>query len=396
VLVTWVFMILGVLALDFARYMRDDATAAINLAEETRNYYVAVGGMNRVIYDIEQEEPGRRTGAITPERRTRLAARGDAPFAHCAGGACARRSKSHADEEDADADGGDDGDDDESDDAESDDEETSLGTSDGEWHEEVLDGVRYGVRVIDERGLIPLNDAAQEVGAPVLRLVIKNLLGYGGTAGTDRQGDAAVATVVDSIVDWYDRNDEVGLHGAESRYYLDREPSYPAKNGDFDSVEELLLVRGVTPELYYGHDGVPGLKDIFTPYVRTRGEHPKVMFMAAPAPVLQALLGIDAEEAEELITVREEEEVATFQQKLTEKFQAVDPALGPQIRGGSTNAKVVRIEARANVSEPRNQARIAAVVELSSELTEGVRIIRWFDRAPWQGGLPAGTGDGPA
>src|SRR6476620_10637132 len=56
VMVTWVFMILGVLAFDFARYMRDDAMAALNLAEETRNYYIAVAGMNRAIYDLEHAD----------------------------------------------------------------------------------------------------------------------------------------------------------------------------------------------------------------------------------------------------------------------------------------------------------------------------------------------------
>src|SRR5439155_8494718 len=53
-LVLWVFMLLGVLALDFSRYMRDDAMAAINFADETRGYYVALAGMNRALF--EQKE----------------------------------------------------------------------------------------------------------------------------------------------------------------------------------------------------------------------------------------------------------------------------------------------------------------------------------------------------
>ena len=44
-------MLLGVLAFDFGQYMRDDALAAVNLAEETRGYYLAVAAMNRAIYD---------------------------------------------------------------------------------------------------------------------------------------------------------------------------------------------------------------------------------------------------------------------------------------------------------------------------------------------------------
>src|SRR5262245_40973121 len=91
VLVTWVFMILGVLAFDFARYMRDDAIASLNLAQETRNYYVAVGAMNRAMYDLQQEEPGSAgSGAVPPERRTMLASRGGAEGVDCTGGACKR------------------------------------------------------------------------------------------------------------------------------------------------------------------------------------------------------------------------------------------------------------------------------------------------------------------
>ena len=392
VMVTWVFMILGVLAFDFARYMRDDAIAALNLAEETRNYYVAVGGMNRAIYDLEQEHGD--TASATPERRTMLAARGHVELASCAGGACAKRAKAADDEDDQDdEDDGDDGDDGA---AGEDGEDVGLAVADGEWHEEVLNGVRYGVRVSDEGSLISLNDAAHEPGATLLRHVVKNLLGYGGTAGTDRKGDAAVSTIVDSIVDWYDRDDEEGVHGAETPFYLDREPPYPAKNGDFDSIEELLQVRGVTPEVYYGVEGVPGLKDIFTPYVHARGDHPKVNLRRAPAAVLQALLNTTPEETQELIDLREEDDPLVFETQVLERLRVLDPVLAEQVnRGGSP--KMVRLEARADVSQPRNQARVMAVVELSSELTEGIRIIRWFDRAPWQGSLPTtGTGDGPA
>jgi len=390
VMVTWVFMILGVLAFDFARYMRDDAVAALNLAEETRNYYVAVAGMNRAIYDLEQEQSD--VASAAPERGTMLAWRdGEGQLASCAGGGCARRAGAadDADDEDDEDDDGDDG-------AEAeDDEDAGLAVADGEWHEEVLNGVRYGVRVTDEGALISLNDAAREPGATLLRHVVKNLMGFGGTAGTDRQGDAAVSTVVDSIVDWYDRDDEEGVHGAETPFYLDRNPPYPAKNGDFDSIEELLQVRGVTPELYYGGEGVPGLKDVFTPYVHSRGDHPKVNLRRAPAAVLQVILDAGPEEIQELIDLRDEDDPVVFETQVLERLRVLDPVLAEQVnRGGS--AQMVRVEARADVSQPRNQARVAAVIELSSELTEGIRIIRWFDRAPWQGSLSTTGGDGPA
>ena len=371
-------MILGVLALDFGRYMRDDAIAALNMSEETRNYYIAVGAMNRAIYDLENEDD-----LASAPRERRFVARDDGSLAACSGATCVDDDEDEDDEDDGD-DGGNGEDDD-----------VGLVVADGEWHEDVLHGVRYGVRVTDEGSLISLNDAAQEPGATVLRFVIKNLMGYGGTAGIDRRGEAAVSTVVDSIVDWYDRNEEEGVNGAESRFYLDRDPSYPAKNADFDSIEELLQVRGVTPELYYGVDGMPGLKDVFTPYIHTRGDHPKVSLRRAPAPVLQALLAIDAEEAAELVDLREEQDKVVFDTQVLERLRTLDPVIAEQIGRPGQKAAVVRVETRADVSAPRNQARVTAVVEMSSELTEGIRIIRWFDRAPWQGSLPTGGGGEP-
>jgi type II secretory pathway component PulK len=60
--------------------------------------------------------------------------------------------------------------------------------------------------------------------------------------------------VADAIVDWIDPDDEPRANGAESSYYQGLSPSYRCKNGPLDSLEELLLVRGVTPELLFGSD----------------------------------------------------------------------------------------------------------------------------------------------
>ena len=43
------------------------------------------------------------------------------------------------------------------------------------------------------------------------------------------------------------------LNGAKDDYYQSLNPPYKAKNGRFESVEELLLVRGVTRDYFYGH-----------------------------------------------------------------------------------------------------------------------------------------------
>ncbi|NLN94418.1 MAG: general secretion pathway protein GspK [Candidatus Hydrogenedens sp.] len=60
---------------------------------------------------------------------------------------------------------------------------------------------------------------------------------------------------VDAILDWldYDDGDSTEPDGAESDYYLSLESPYPCKNGPMDSIEELLLIKGITPELYFGN-----------------------------------------------------------------------------------------------------------------------------------------------
>ena len=60
--------------------------------------------------------------------------------------------------------------------------------------------------------------------------------------------------IANSIIDWIDPDDDPRENGAESDYYSGLSPAYQAKNGPLDSIEELLLVKGVTPQLLYGND----------------------------------------------------------------------------------------------------------------------------------------------
>ena len=60
--------------------------------------------------------------------------------------------------------------------------------------------------------------------------------------------------VADAIVDWVDMDDTSRAAGAESAYYSGLSPPYRAKNGPINSIDELLLVRGVTPQLLFGND----------------------------------------------------------------------------------------------------------------------------------------------
>ena len=60
--------------------------------------------------------------------------------------------------------------------------------------------------------------------------------------------------VADAILDWLDEDEEARPNGAELEFYSTLPTPYAPKNGPIDSVEELLLVRGVTPQLLFGVD----------------------------------------------------------------------------------------------------------------------------------------------
>jgi type II secretory pathway component PulK len=60
--------------------------------------------------------------------------------------------------------------------------------------------------------------------------------------------------IANAIIDWLDPDDTARQNGAESETYSALSPAYRAKNGPLDSIEELLLVRGMTPQLLFGND----------------------------------------------------------------------------------------------------------------------------------------------
>ena len=120
--------------------------------------------------------------------------------------------------------------------------------------------INYSIQ--DENGKININTASRDV-------LIKAMAANGLPLGSERD------TIIDSILDWIDKDDRHRVNGAESDYYEALSPAYSAKNGPLDSLEELLKVRGVTPELFYGSEeykseetsgteNAPGLVRIFT------------------------------------------------------------------------------------------------------------------------------------
>jgi DNA uptake protein ComE-like DNA-binding protein len=100
----------------------------------------------------------------------------------------------------------------------------------------------YRFGVADEAGKINLNsllqlDSTGNAGSTMLML-LPNM----------------TQEIANAILDWMDTDDTPRQGGAENDYYSTQSPPYQAKNGPFDSLEELLLVQGVTPQLLFGND----------------------------------------------------------------------------------------------------------------------------------------------
>jgi competence ComEA-like helix-hairpin-helix protein len=60
--------------------------------------------------------------------------------------------------------------------------------------------------------------------------------------------------VMASIVDWRSGTNSALPGGAEAPYYESLQPPYEPRNSAYETVRELLLVKGVTPELLLGED----------------------------------------------------------------------------------------------------------------------------------------------
>jgi general secretion pathway protein K len=139
----------------------------------------------------------------------------------------------------------------------------------------------FQVVIEDETGKIPINKliTGNAYNQPVKDLLVRLL-----SQPEFKLEPGRIGEIVDAIKDWLDKDDEVTGLGAESSYYRSLATPYAAKNGFLDCIDELLMVKGVTKELYYGTKETPGLKNCLTVY----GEG-AININTAPKLVLRAL-----------------------------------------------------------------------------------------------------------
>lgn len=100
--------------------------------------------------------------------------------------------------------------------------------------------------------------------------------------------EADALALADRILDWRDPDDLNGLNGAEDPDYAAAGLPYGAKDGPFDSVEELRQVLGVTQDLYA----------LLAPEVTVDTGESRPAEQFASAVVLAALNGLTLEDAQ--------------------------------------------------------------------------------------------------
>jgi general secretion pathway protein K len=193
-------------------------------------------------------------------------------------------------------------------------------------------------------------------------------------------------TIVDSILDWRDEDDLHGLNGAENDYYHSLPDPYDCKNGDFDSVEELLLVRGVTKEVFYG-----GLKDMVTVHSdkRTISKNAglmrrsgvafsnKISINAASEMMLRALPSMTDELVQEIITYRKEKDFKSVGELSLVVGADVYTAISPYIT--LEENPFYTISSVGLIPGSRIRMSIDAMVEVNPTLKKGWRMVQWRD-----------------
>jgi general secretion pathway protein K len=328
-MVLWVIAILSMIVLEFSFAMRTEVNIAKNFKEETQLYAIAEGGAQRAVAELIFKHDPR----VQQKRNKKLE---EIPP------------------------------------------EQREWMTDGRPYLLPFDQGNCEVRITSEAGKVNINKVSEAT--------LRKIIGQLGLEGEARD------IAVDSILDWIDPDDFTRINGAEDGYYQSLKEPYHCKNGNLDSIEELLLVRGVTPGLFYGRketkkgeEGIKsegiGLRDIFSIY--SPGE--QIDINSAALPVLRVVLGLPIEVAKALVKAREEKGFQN-QQDLLERVPGLSPLIG-QITGlisySSTSSPLATayytIQSRGKSKEGDAVRGLKTIVKIDQTEKKGYKVIQWVD-----------------
>jgi general secretion pathway protein K len=196
------------------------------------------------------------------------------------------------------------------------------------------------VSVQDELGKIDLNQAEPSI-----------LVGLLQSAGLEYD---AAASLADKIVDWRTETPLKHLNGAKVQEYRAVGSDFQPRNGPFQSVDELLLVMDMTPELFRR------IEPALTVYSGRQVIDPQV----APREALRALPNMTPDGVESLLAARES------QQPVTDRLVG-DPATSLQGRAFMIHAEL---------QKPNRTILYEAVVRLTNNPAQPYWLLSWRAR----------------
>jgi general secretion pathway protein K len=199
-------------------------------------------------------------------------------------------------------------------------EESDLWVPDGSPRDWSHAGETLEIRLVNEASLVDLNKVPRDL-----------LVSLFGAAGVE---EGEIDLLADAVLDWRDEDDLHLLNGAEDGDYAAAGLAYGAKDGPFDSVEELRQVLGFDRELYR----------ILAPVLTVNAGTDKIDRTHAPALVLAALDGVSLEEME----LRLEEEAAGSD--LPEVLNRGGPLYRIRVSRGGEAEALMSMEALVHVS----------------------------------------------
>ncbi len=225
------------------------------------------------------------------------------------------------------------------------------------------------VDIIPEASKLNVNQAPPE---QLFRLI---------SAVTHEQENAQVIT--QSIVDWRTPAGRSGS-GALDGYYLNLQPSFLPRHASLEEIEELLAVRGMTPELFYGtytRDtsvsppqlvAQGGLKDSLSVFGSLNAYD-----VNGATPVMMESLGIPPNLIAAILANRPFRNAAQYA-----AFSQGNPALA-HLRFGGNSIFTIRASARLRLPDNRlNDLRRAAsvIIKLQPAKDPPYVVLRWYDR----------------
>jgi len=168
--------------------------------------------------------------------------------------------------------------------------------------------------------------------------------------------------LVDAIVDWVDDNEVQEPAGAESLYYQAQRPSYKAANNKLQTLLELRLIKGITPEI------IEKLSKVVTVFPNEGGK--LVNINTAGPLVLQALdQRITQNMATEIIQAR------PFKTKVDLDRVSSFEEIGKQLRS-QYDVKSDFFSARMTVSV--NEVTRNATAVLQRDSSTGISTVQYY------------------